>query len=105
MKSCAKTKTVSWIALLLVAGVGCGPSYVKDTERFASRVKSVTKPDELQAWATNLIAKTTITSSTPVEVNQADIPNSLRTLSEGPPFAFIEGATGSKPAYVAIAYG
>ena len=89
----------------MAVGAGCELGYVKDTAKFAGRVKSVANPDELQAWATNLIAKTEITASTPLAVKQADIPKALRGLYEYPPDADIVGPVGSTASYVEIWYG
>jgi hypothetical protein len=105
MNWCKRLKTAAWTALVLAVGAGCEPGYVKSTTQFAARVKSVVSPEELQAWATNLIAKTTIPASAPVEVKQADIPNALRGLYEYPPDADIVGLPGSTTAHVEIWYG
>ncbi len=89
----------------MAVGAGCEPGYVKDTAKFAGRVKSVVNPDELQAWATNLILKTTITASAPVGVKQADIPKALRELYKYPPDADVIRPAESTTAYVEIWYG
>ena len=62
-------------AVILGLVAGCGKAYVKETEQFAAKVKSLVKPDELQAWATNLIANArSRDGESSVGVKAADIP-------------------------------
>lgn len=100
----AKWWSAAWIALLLAVASGCEPGYVKNTARFADRVKSVVNPDELQAWATNRIGQTRVAVGTTGDIKQADIPQALRGLYEFPPDADISAPEGSTP-YVTIWYG
>jgi hypothetical protein len=46
-----------WILSIVIAAfvVGCGSGCVNRTKKFETTVKAVVNPDELQAWATNLI--------------------------------------------------
>jgi hypothetical protein len=60
-------------AALVVYSTGC----TKETDDFEARVKATVNPDELQAWATNVIAKTSFRGSDSVVVNEADIPKSV----------------------------
>ena len=101
-----------WILIAVIAAfvAGCGSGYVKRTEQFATRVKGVVNPDELQAWATNLIARTTIVDpKTPVEVSEADVPGFIRAIyNENPEEVDVFGETkgaGNADAYVQITYG
>ncbi len=88
--------------LALVAG--CGQGYVKQTEKFAAQVKSVVNPDELQSWATNLIAKTSVTNAS-VEVKREEIPSFVRRIDKDDPPEFVEVVAGDEGPYVLIAYG
>jgi len=96
-----------WLMLALVAAVtvGCSLGYVKRTEEFATQVKSVVNPDELQAWATNLIATTPIAAREKwVDVKETDVPSYVRTIyREYPPDVYISNC-GDNP-YVLICQG
>ena len=75
------SKLLILAAVIAMFVVGCGSGYVKRTEQFATRVKAVVKPDELQAWATNIIAKTPLsTTTTLVNVQEAEIPNFIQAI-------------------------
>ena len=96
-----------WILLaaIVTVVVGCGQGYVKQTEQFAAQVKSVVNPDELQAWATNLIAKTSVTDGRSVDVKQEDIPNFVRGIYTNDPPEFVEVIGRKEGSFVLIAYG
>jgi hypothetical protein len=98
------SKLVIFLALLAATVVGCGESYVKQTDRFAAQVRSTVNPDELQAWATNMIAKTpSRTGNTPVSAKTTGIPKGLLRLSDYPPDVWVSG-DGSN-ACVTVGYG
>jgi hypothetical protein len=86
--------------LTLVAG--CGSGHVR---QFAAQVKSVVNPDELQSWATNLIAKTSVTNGSSVDVRQEDIPSFVRGIYKDDPPEFVEVVTGDGGPCVLVAYG
>lgn len=96
-----------WIvfAVLVAFVAGCGQGYVKRTEQFSERVKSVVNPDELQAWATNLIANTPITDrKTPVYLKEVDIPKYIRAIyNEYPEDVEVVGSDAGT--YVVVCYG
>jgi hypothetical protein len=92
------------LAVIAVLAVGCGSGYVKQTEKFAKRVKSVVSPDELQAWATNLITKTPVVGRQTVDIKKADIPEYIRAIyNEYPEDVEIVGSDAGT--YVQICYG
>jgi hypothetical protein len=100
-----KLRTTVCVIFVLAVAVGCEPGYVKKTERFATRVKSVVNPDELQAWATNLIAGTTIADRrTPVDIKDADVPKFVRAIYEDSP-PDVEVVGGDSDSYVEIWFG
>jgi hypothetical protein len=73
------------LALILTCVVGCEPGYIKKTQKFADRVKSVVNPDELQTWATNLIARTPtppVHNQNIAYLKEADIPQYLRAIDK-----------------------
>jgi hypothetical protein len=77
-----RVKVVLGLALISICIGGCEPGYIKRTEKFADRVKSTVNPDELQAWATNLlIASPNADPRTPITVKEADIPPFIRAIS------------------------
>src|SRR5690349_16367001 len=93
MNTCLRDALIVGLPLILACVVGCGPpGYIKETQKFADRVKTVVKPDELQTWATNLIAKT---PTPPVRQNatslkQTDIPDYIRAIDkEQPPDVYV----------------
>jgi hypothetical protein len=95
-------------ALVILCGQGC----VKEKERFATKVKSVTKPEELQTWATNLIATAkSINDESSVPVKQSDIPQWIGLIykEEGDPgYVTVEGlesGVGNSNSFVQILYG
>lgn len=98
---------------MVVFILGCGQSYVSKTADFANRVKAVANPDELQAWATNLIAKSSATNGTltgPLIPNKdIDVPKwtGLIYKQEGQPeFVTIKkNGPGDPDPYVEIVYG
>jgi hypothetical protein len=85
MSANTRAAYVLGLAVILFCVVSCEPGYVKKTQKFADREKSVVNPDELQAWATNLIAKT---PTPPVHDNniaylkEADIPQYIRAIDK-----------------------
>ena len=88
----------------MTAVAGCGQGYVKQTERFAARVKSVVNPDELQAWATNVIAKTPAKNEyTSVSPKATGIPKGLLELFDYEPDVWVSRDGGD--AYVVVGYG
>jgi len=89
--------------MILVLIVGCGQGYVEQTDKFAAQVKSSVNPDELQSWATNLIAKTPVSS--PGGVEEKDVPNYVRAIYKDDPPEFVEIQHGDGGSYVQIAYG
>ena len=77
-------------ALLTVILVGCGQGYVKQTDRFAAQVRSIVSPDELQAWATNVIAKTPPKDGeSSFNPKGTGIPKGLLGLSDYPPDVWV----------------
>ena len=103
--SAMKTIKLPILLVLLAATlVGCGEGYVKQTDRFATKVKSVVNPDELQAWATNVIAKTPAKNGdTSVDPEATGIPKGLLKLSEIPPDVWVSRECGD--ACVVVGYG
>lgn len=99
------TKLWLILAMIAVVVVGCSPGYVKQTEEFAARVKGVVNPEDLQTWATNLIAMTpTGNRKTLVDVKETDVPPYVRAIyKESPPDVYI--ARGGDNPYVLICYG
>ena len=95
------------LALLLVLAIlieGCGQSYVERTDQLSKRVKSVVNPDELQAWATNVIAMTPAKNGdNPVYPNTKGIPKGLLGVSDYPPDVCVYHDAGG--AYVVVSYG
>ena len=84
--------------------MGCGQSYVEVTERFATQVKSAVNPDELQTWATNLIARTSPKSyDRAINAKAAGIPKGLLGLSDYPPDVWV--SPSQDDSYVTIGYG
>jgi ABC-type glycerol-3-phosphate transport system substrate-binding protein len=95
------------LALLLVLAIllaGCGQGYVERTEQLSKRVKSVVNPDELQAWATNVIAKTSAKNGD-ISVNPTatGIPKGLLGFSDYPPDVFVSRDGGG--GYVVVSFG
>lgn len=79
---------------------GCGARY--RTERFAYRVKSTVNPDELQAWATNLLDSTN--SKTGI-IPAKDLPPFLHKIyNDDPEFGCVNGSGGSNE-FVSITFG
>jgi hypothetical protein len=71
------------LTLVLACLVGCEPGYIRHTEKFAAQVKSVVNPDELQAWATNLIAETpALELHERRYLEQAEIPDYIRAIDK-----------------------
>jgi hypothetical protein len=68
--------SIRWILSVGLAAVvaGCGFGCTKETEKFETTIKATVNPDELQAWATNLIATANFGSGNSIGVKQADIP-------------------------------
>jgi hypothetical protein len=95
------------LALLLVLAIfvaSCGQGYVERTKQFSKQVKSVVNPDELQAWATNVILTTPAKNGdTSVNPKATGIPKGLLGLSGYPPDVWIARSDGE--AYVVICYG
>lgn len=91
---------------MIVAFVaGCGSGYVKRTDKFANRVKGVVNSDELQAWATNLIANTpNVGAKTIVNVKREDIPNYIQAIYGEYPEGVEVQSSESGPCVV-ICYG
>ncbi len=94
-----------FLAATVALAVGCGQGYIKQTEQFAAQVKSVVNPDELQAWATNLIAKSSVTNGGSADVKQEDIPSYVRGIYTNDPPEFVEVITSDAGSYVLVAYG
>jgi hypothetical protein len=100
--------STNWIFLVavLVLVVGCGQGYVKQTENFAAQVKSRVNPDELQSWATNLIAKTPAPSLNQFRgVKETDVPNYVRAIYKDDPPEEVVIYHGDGGSYVQIIYG
>ena len=99
------TRTAVSAVCILAVVFGCEPGYVKKTEQFATRVRGKVNPDELQAWATNLLAKTTVVDrGAPVDVKEADVPKFVRSIcTDSPDVDVVVGRDGDK--YVEIWYG
>jgi len=51
-------------AVIVAVAVCCASENVEQTEKFATQFKSAVNANELQAWATNLVAKTTAEKNT-----------------------------------------
>jgi hypothetical protein len=97
-----------WIIILLVGAVlaGCGQGYVQRTERFAEQVKRVVNPDELQAWATNLLTKTPVPSLNQFgDVARTNVPNYVLSIYKDDPPEEVEIHSGDSGPYVQIIYG
>jgi hypothetical protein len=89
---------------------GCGQGYVKTTEEFAEKVKRVANPDELQAWATNLIATTrSADGGTEAGVIRSNVPAWVGTVEEDDPgdvrIVGLTNGGGNPDACVEIIYG
>lgn len=95
------------ILVVLVAFLaGCGQGYIERTEQFSKRVKSVVNPNELQAWATNLIAKTPSGGQTGmVNVKAPDIPAGVLAIYKDDPPPDLYVSSGEGGPYVIICYG
>ena len=79
-----RIKNAISVILIIIVSVGCRQAYVKETEIFATRVKNIVNPNELQAWATNLIARTlTNDPGEIVIVKESEIPKSIRAIDVG----------------------
>jgi hypothetical protein len=92
--------------LTLVAAtlVGCGQGYVKQTERFARQIASTVNAEQLQSWATNVIAKTTVQNDdTSVNPKATGIPKGLLGISDQEPDVWVSRTGGN--VYVVIGYG
>ena len=96
-----------YLALFLMLAffvAGCGQGYVERTEQFSKRVKGVVNPDELQAWATNVIATTPAKrGDTSVNPKATGFPKGLLSLFDYPPDVWVARNDGD--AYVVICYG
>jgi len=57
---------------------GCGQGHVKQMEEFYTQVKGVVNPDELQSWATNLIAETTVVNGSTIDGKEENVPKFVR---------------------------
>ena len=92
-----------WILLVSISALcaGCG----SESEQFAARVKSAINPDKLQSWATNLIAKTQLTSGASVAVKRDDIPDFVSRIYTNMPPEFVDVIPGDEGSYVQVAYG
>jgi hypothetical protein len=90
------------LALLVATVVGCGEGYVKQTNRFAARIRSTVNPDELQVWATNVIA-TTPAKHGDTSVSPKGIPKGLLGLSDYPPAIWVSRDGGN--VCVVVGYG
>jgi hypothetical protein len=95
-----------WILSVVIAAfvAACGSGCTKETEKFQTKIKVTVNPDELQAWATNLIAKTSGGDS--IVVKQADIPKWVGLIykDEGDP-GEVTVERSSQGVYVEILYG
>ena len=102
-----KARTVVWAIFTLAVVIGCKPGYVRHTEEFATQVKSVVNPDDLQTWATNVIAKTRIVGQVPVVYLKAsDVPAFIRAIykdEDSQPDVEVMGGSGDS--FVEICYG
>jgi hypothetical protein len=92
------------VAVLAIYVAGCKPGHVRRTEEFATRVRSVVNPGDLQAWATNLIAKTPFQGHDSLEIKPTDVPRSVYAIyGEDPEMVFLQHSdTGD---YVEIWFG
>ena len=90
------------IAAVVVFGFGC----TKETERFETEIRATVNPDELQAWATNLIATASFHAGDSVVVKQSDIPKwvGLVYKDQGDP-GEVTVERSSEGLYVQILYG
>ena len=92
------------LALVAATMVGCGQGYVKQTERFAAQIKSTVNAEELQAWATNLIAKTPLKNGdTSVNPKATGIPKGLLGLSNQEPDVWVSRNGGD--VNIVVGYG
>jgi len=95
-----------FLAAIVAFVVGCEQGQVKQTEQFAAQVKSVVKPDELQAWATNIIAKIQVYGGKgSVDIKDADVLNFVRNIYTNAPPEMVEVVGGDSGSYVVICYG
>jgi hypothetical protein len=94
------------LALLVVIVAGYGQGYVERTQQFATQVKRVVNPDELQAWATNLIAKTPSGNrNAGMNPRVAGIPKGFLDFYEDQPTPDVWVSVGDGGACVVICYG
>jgi hypothetical protein len=92
------------VAVLAMYVAGCKPGKVRRVEELAARVRSVVKPEELQAWATNLIARTPFEGRDSVKIKPSDVPQFVHAIyGEDPEMVFIHHSdTGN---FIEIWYG
>ena len=102
-----KARILVLAVFILTLGVGCKPGYVRHTEQFAAQVKSAVNPDELQAWATNIIAKTRIVDQSPVVYLKAeDVPAFVRAVYKNEDsLPDVEVINSNGDSWVEICYG
>ena len=58
----------------MLVAVVCVFGCTKEVEKFETKIKATVNPDELQTWATNVIATASFHGSDSFVVKQADIP-------------------------------
>ena len=98
------SKHLAFLLMLATFVTGCGQSYIERTEQFSKRVKSVVNPDELQAWATNVIATMPAKNGdTSVNPKATGIPKGLLGISDDPPDVFVSRDSGG--GYVVVSFG
>ena len=92
--------------LLTVIVASCGQGYVERTQQFAAQVKRVVNADELQTWATNLIAKTPNGNrDAGMNPEAAGIPKGFLGFYEDQPTPDVWVSDADAGAYVVICYG
>jgi hypothetical protein len=68
------SKHLIFLIVILFLVVGCDRGVIKEEEKFAAKVKATVNPDELQSWATNLIANANGFGGNSIRVSQTDVP-------------------------------
>ena len=93
------------LAVISASCAGCG----SDSEKFVTKVKNTVNPDELQSWATNLVAKTQFTNGANVAVKRGDIPDFVRGIYTNGIYAtqpeFVDVIEADEGSYIRVAYG
>jgi hypothetical protein len=97
-----------WIFSVVLAAVVafCAFGCAKETEKFEKKIKATVNPDELQAWATNVIATAHFHGGDSVVIKESDIPKwvgSIYKKQGDPGKVTVERST--EHSYVQVSYG